>query len=524
MDSQHVISLVNQPKRRTFLQRSFTNVTIFDAVDPQSLTLEQDMGFFGQYGMLSFGQIGAALSHLNLWQSQQHLPWVWVLEDDVYPTPQYDKASGIASVIADLAAVDPDWDILYNQEWHDIAFFDVVSERQHMPWFEHDSSPARVNTTKDVMRVGPQLGLVSYIISGGGMKKLLKCAQEHGKLEYPIDVMLHAQCRANTYTMRRPWIEQSGLHFGEVSPNMHFGESGGEPPTTTASQWHNSPPWKALSALQTRTTLSRMAANALAELDDRHIGRVQRSVVICGAARNVGKYLPNVLQNVDRLTKLFQRYSVVFYENDSSDDTLEQLVGYKSRDEENVHVLTEKIVGTAPKWSKRTERISHARNMLVDFAHETCGTCDYVIMFDMDDRFSVPLMLTSLGVWLNRASEWDGLSFNTHDLYDVWALRWSARPESCWVDGETSQESAIRIEETRGDFAALLGELNPAAELAAVHSAFGGFAIYKLGHTKGCRYDGRGDTECEHVPFHACMREINDAKLMVSPMPLFWAP
>lgn len=56
----------------------------------------------------------------------------------------------------------------------------------------------------------------------------------------------------------------------------------------------------------------------------------EKSVVIGGCAKNVGKYIPDVFENIKKICKLFGKYKIIIYENDSTDNTLQQLMQLKN--------------------------------------------------------------------------------------------------------------------------------------------------------------------------------------------------
>ena len=65
-------------------------------------------------------------------------------------------------------------------------------------------------------------------------------------------------------------------------------------------------------------------------------------VVICGLARNVGELLPLTIARIERLGNLFADYRVLLYENDSSDDTPEQLAQWAASSE-RVVIISETL-------------------------------------------------------------------------------------------------------------------------------------------------------------------------------------
>ena len=241
--------------KRRYLAHYFSNITVVDAVDGQHITAEQD-AFNGLYdAALSPGQIGVALSHIQCWQTclTAERAYLWVLEDDFHPTEAYVFGGGhMEQLIADLTRADPDWHILYNQRFHDFDFFSSVPAGQLdglTPEDNDDLLPASAAAAIDgdggaaegdaITHAGPQLGLVSYAVSLRGARRLLECVEEmkgSGQgMRSPVDVWVHTKCRARSYAVRSPWVEQSGLHFGEQRDMDDQGLTGS---AITADNWH----------------------------------------------------------------------------------------------------------------------------------------------------------------------------------------------------------------------------------------------------------------------------------------------
>ena len=50
---------------------------------------------------------------------------------------------------------------------------------------------------------------------------------------------------------------------------------------------------------------------------------MNNKIVICGAARNVGSFLPAIKENIQKIGNLFLEYAIVIVESDSQDNTVE---------------------------------------------------------------------------------------------------------------------------------------------------------------------------------------------------------
>ncbi|CAF3849032.1 unnamed protein product [Rotaria sordida] len=90
--------------------------------------------------------------------------------------------------------------------------------------------------------------------------------------------------------------------------------------------------------------------------------------------------------------------------------------------------------------------------------------------------------------------------------YDVWHRIWSMEAIGSYCD-DSLLKNILHIHQKPFPIE---------RDLLEVRSAFGGAGLYKMDSTKNCYYSGARDT-CEHVPFHLCMREKNQARIFINP-------
>jgi hypothetical protein len=252
------------------------------------------------------------------------------------------------------------------------------------------------------------------------------------------------------------------------------------------------------------------------------------ALVVGGTARDCARFLPSAFERLDALAK-GRRVYYVFYESNSSDATLEMLRAFVAGREGEV--VTERTGG------ERTERIARGRNAIVQRV-EALGAFDFFVNVDMDDRCQFEV--ESVRACLARASEWDVATANqTGEYYDRWALRTDARGDMyegnphCVVGyGHTAAAGSKACDPSMilpisawFPGAGLEGKATfpRTAPYYAVHSAFGGLAIYKTRLLRGARYaptkPGPGRVpECEHVTFHAAIRaQFPGTRIVVAP-------
>jgi hypothetical protein len=220
----------------------------------------------------------------------------------------------------------------------------------------------------------------------------------------------------------------------------------------------------------------------------------QYNVIFAGCCRSVEPYIKNILEHIENCGKKFNNYSVIIYENDSSDKT-RQILNENKRD--NYHYIFEDNI-LEP---KRTKRLERARNIILNKAKEINKDkkYQYLILLDMDEA-------NHKGTFVNTidncflTDNWDVITANQNDrYYDLWALRNKDLDYDCWKEIDNKKKIC--------DDHNIKYNSN---QLIEVDSAFGGTAIYKLSSIPDvCNYNGEyanGNEKCEHVDFNKCIK------------------
>jgi glycosyltransferase involved in cell wall biosynthesis len=197
------------------------------------------------------------------------------------------------------------------------------------------------------------------------------------------------------------------------------------------------------------------------------------NVLICGIARNIGKIAPYTFARIEATGRLFNNWHAFIYENDSTDDTKEQLKKWQTEND-NVTIRCEDINPppfTDEQCLARRRCMAYARNQYLEFAREYVkkNRVHYIIIVDTDleGGWSYHGLLNSIG-----HAKWDiigsnGINYFTINgkhgkgYYDTWALRkfgnFTVLPEP---------HDVIPVYD-RGE------------KMLRVNSCFGGMAIYK---------------------------------------------
>ena len=262
---------------------------------------------------------------------------------------------------------------------------------------------------------------------------------------------------------------------------------------------------------------------------------IQKKCFITGCIYNNEKYLKKVFNNIDNLIKLFDDYFIVVAYDDSEDNSLKILQEMKNKYKMEIIVCSKNNTYTC-------QNICDARNKILNYIRKNNeNNFNYIISMDMDDVCSEEIDIENIKKILNK-KDWDAISFNRDDYYDIWALSLEPYVVSCqhwqdWHDVCSSMKNFIN-ERLEG--------LNQ-EDLLDVYSAFNGFSIYKLDKFINCDYEcdfennlsffteemiknnentlnkkilNKLKVDCEHRHFHLEAIKKNNAKIKVTPLKL----
>ena len=238
--------------------------------------------------------------------------------------------------------------------------------------------------------------------------------------------------------------------------------------------------------------------------------------IIGGCARNIEKQLEVSLPDIIKIGEQFDEYSILIYENDSTDRTLDIIKTFQ-RDYPEINLISEKlVVGT------RTEILSHGRNILLQQVIDNYSEYDFYIQMDLD--YMRPTTFNMKNILQGWKSEWNGITAVSEEhYYDWYALiidnkkqMWdlSKRP-LCLIHGDDKDADHGLCESWACNSFCKWnaeGNIGPTS-VKQVISAFNGIGVYKISRIiekDTCFYLGSKDGKqlCEHVMFHKCLGNI----------------
>jgi hypothetical protein len=268
-------------------------------------------------------------------------------------------------------------------------------------------------------------------------------------------------------------------------------------------------------------------------------------LVVLGCAQSCGKHIQSVFKNIQSLSHAFRSTQVLLLENDSTDDTIQQI---RNNRQLLSNLTARSFSGLNARIPAKTERLAHLRNGAMDWLRhlQKESTTTLVMVLDFDEVNASPWPISNwLGAlnWFLSQPEAAGLFANQQGpYYDLWALRHQQRcPVDVWqeVIALHLREPLLSDEELiRQAYLPWQFEITSGGAPEAVDSAFGGVGFYKLNwlQRNTSAYSGlisrwledpaRGTKlvqwqVAEHVNFHTGLRQAG-ASLWIHPALINW--
>ncbi len=269
---------------------------------------------------------------------------------------------------------------------------------------------------------------------------------------------------------------------------------------------------------------------------------------ICGCVKNCEKYLDGVFDNFEKISGLFNESKIIIAYDHSTDNTLEKLNELKKRFG-NMDIL----INNNERSKYNTHNIANARNLILNYIKndDLSDEFEYFIMIDMDDVSSNKINIDNFNMYFNKniLNQWDCLTFNKNDYYDLWALSIDNLLYSCWHFSNPNLVCDLMKKYINHKF-----DNSNIYDLIECVSAFNGFGIYKKNKFINCEYISNifksieliGNNklnenigfinnitktnnfihtqnleDCEHRFFHLSAIKKNNSKIRISPLSLF---
>ena len=207
------------------------------------------------------------------------------------------------------------------------------------------------------------------------------------------------------------------------------------------------------------------------------------NVACCLCVRNCEQYLPKIFDNLNKLSKEFTNFYVIFI-YDNCTDKSEKLL-QEDEKASKYKVIIKHITNDSP---YRTFRIAKARNTYVSILYNELPDIDFHFVIDSDDKNINPWNINILKKYLMQ-NTWDALSFNRPFYYDTWALFYE-NIKHHFLGYSGAPFAARKVGDyMRNDISKKINNMDD-NNLFICLSAFNGFAIYRTPQFKNIKYDG----------------------------------
>ncbi len=267
--------------------------------------------------------------------------------------------------------------------------------------------------------------------------------------------------------------------------------------------------------------------------------------------------LPSVLSNIIKMSesKLFEKITVVAFYDYSSDKSYSIMERFKNQYSnfiefviinQNKNRQLRMDLGNANRVldKNRTTRIAVARNGILNCIRSQWASGvynKYFIMMDSNEYACVgQINIETLRSALYRSSEWDSISFDREaGYYDYWALSFDPHIYS-FYHVENRNETLNNMVTSFATKLKNAKNVDKQYDMIPVYSSYNGFAIYKTDVFLNCSYSSEINinlfpkqllpskilnnfkNDCEHRKFHLEAIKKNNARIVVSPLSIFY--
>lgn len=253
-------------------------------------------------------------------------------------------------------------------------------------------------------------------------------------------------------------------------------------------------------------------------------------IVICGIVKDAMPGLAHNIVELEKLCALLNDYRIFIYENNSTDNTKQELIKWQSTDPTRIKVslnnnIPEDICisesGNAnvnPFFSmKRISKMVGLRNKYMEYIDALDFDADYLMVIDLDvSKIWYENILIALAV----NEPWDAIAANGYSL----SPRLKRRYHDTYALVECSKESEPQTEKYISQMSSTMAKIcENSKALIPVLSAFGGLTLYNYKAVKGLKYqlisnsDARVEVRCEHYSIYEQMRKRGYDKIFVCP-------
>ena len=229
---------------------------------------------------------------------------------------------------------------------------------------------------------------------------------------------------------------------------------------------------------------------------------IDKTAVFCIPVKNESSNIKSLFKTLDKITKSFKDYFIIFVESDSSDNSN---ILIKNFLQNKKGILLNKSLKDI---SNRVARLAISRNEYLEYIKNNDRLLNFDFMIVLDcGGVNNNLNSDKLEKTISQNQEFVGI-FPTQRIfyYDIWTLRIKGLINyDCFE--ELFKIYKYKKIDIKKKFYKLIGKFMfinffIKSDRIKVISAYGGMAIYKLNKVIEFRYDSNDGKNCEHVEFN----------------------
>jgi hypothetical protein len=249
------------------------------------------------------------------------------------------------------------------------------------------------------------------------------------------------------------------------------------------------------------------------------------SIVICGLARNISHVLEKTQKKLEKIGSFFNKYHIVIFENDSTDNTRE-IIKKWSKENKNVTLIDcvdENGNSNECKFNletgydmgaislNRSKKMAVYREQYLNYVKKKFKHYDYMLVADLDieGNMNYDGLFHSLS-----QNNWGGICINGRGNVPVFFGLLSMMYDTLAYVPKDSDYNNIKYNVFKNLFYSNYEILN-SEKLIEVTSAFNGYSLYKIPYVINSTYIG--DTCCEHINLHINIIK-NGGKIYINPL------
>jgi hypothetical protein len=238
-------------------------------------------------------------------------------------------------------------------------------------------------------------------------------------------------------------------------------------------------------------------------------------IVFCGLCRDIESRIIKNIEMLEETAKYFYDYRIVLFENDSQDQTREQ-IRQKTKSNPKIILINcgqdnpdcifkdKKMYDYGDLSAKRIERMSFFRNQYLKYIQKHLSDYDFTMMVDMDVQgyYNLDGLMEALA-----QPKWDAILVNGRmPVPGTFGLRELMYDALAYVGQQTEYESLTRSSK-KASFQDMVHKIMDMQlyneKWISVKSGFNGCGIYKMKSIMNCEFNS--DYICEWIGFHKQM-------------------